>query len=321
MPRISIEGAVGITMGILLLVLDKMGIGGLPVYGVLFCLAAILCFDSVIRSEWATSDTSRQTSRRFGGGAVVGIVFVVLGIWIFRFHVLPQEKHLAEETERRGSELTKEPSRIGKSNPTPPPAASNTKEIVEEAISEYNKRNPNKALTQSQIRETVAAVLSERNAGNGETDTQLSNDAAGVLITLRRQKEIWLVNRQMIEHSTEELIYQTQKEGPNGKPRPLNAEEIAPIRAERKAFMAKRDKEFVKGIQPVVNEMCELGTAIYGRLKPYEQIGGRDFRRNGTFCTQLKTDTYGPEELRDALSSFATLQRMFAKDRNFQEVQ
>jgi len=68
MPRISIEGAVGIATGVLLLILDKMGIGGLTVYMVLFMVAAILCFDSVIRSEWATSDRSKQTIRRFGGG-------------------------------------------------------------------------------------------------------------------------------------------------------------------------------------------------------------------------------------------------------------
>jgi hypothetical protein len=97
MPRISIEGAVGIAMGVLLLILDKMGIGGLPVYVALFAVAAILCLDSVIRSEWATSDRSRQAARRFGGGAIVCVVFVVLGIWIFRFHVLKPEATTTEQ--------------------------------------------------------------------------------------------------------------------------------------------------------------------------------------------------------------------------------
>jgi hypothetical protein len=68
MPRISIEGAIGIALGVLLLILDKMGIGGLRVYIALFGLAAILCFDSVIRSEWATSDRSKQALRRVCGG-------------------------------------------------------------------------------------------------------------------------------------------------------------------------------------------------------------------------------------------------------------
>ncbi len=83
MPRISIEGAIGIAMGVLLLILDKRGIGGTTVYIALFSLAAILCFDSIVRSEWATSDPVKQPPRQWGGGAIVCTTFLILGLWIF----------------------------------------------------------------------------------------------------------------------------------------------------------------------------------------------------------------------------------------------
>jgi hypothetical protein len=91
MPRISIEGAVGMAMGIILLILDKMGIGGLSVYLILFVLAFGLCLDSVVRSEWARSEETKRKSRQFKGALTVCVTFAALGFWIFRFHITQGE--------------------------------------------------------------------------------------------------------------------------------------------------------------------------------------------------------------------------------------
>jgi len=50
MPRLSIEGALGIAAAVPLFVLDKMGIGGTLLYILLLFIAAVLCIDSVARS-------------------------------------------------------------------------------------------------------------------------------------------------------------------------------------------------------------------------------------------------------------------------------
>jgi hypothetical protein len=96
-PGISTEGALAIFLGLLPFVLDKMGRGGLRVYIFLFCLSAGFCFDSVVRSEWAESNRSKQ----IWGGAIVFVLFAALAIWIFGFHVpLQGEKHVAEKSEQ-----------------------------------------------------------------------------------------------------------------------------------------------------------------------------------------------------------------------------
>src|ERR1017187_3407350 len=96
-PGISIEGALGILAGILMFVLDKMAIGGFRMYIVLFCVSAILCLDSVVRSEWAENNRARQRC----GGAAVCVLLGALAIWIFGFHVPPPVEKLvvAEKSE------------------------------------------------------------------------------------------------------------------------------------------------------------------------------------------------------------------------------
>lgn len=78
MPRLSVEGAIGIAFGVILFILDKMGIGGKPLYLGLFVLAAVLCMDSVIRSNWATT----RAQKILGGGGTA-FFYLVFGAWIF----------------------------------------------------------------------------------------------------------------------------------------------------------------------------------------------------------------------------------------------
>jgi hypothetical protein len=77
MPRFSTEGAIGIASGVVLLILDKMNVGGFWVYIGLFLLAAILCFHSVL------GDTTKSRAARLKGGISVLVVFLALGLWIF----------------------------------------------------------------------------------------------------------------------------------------------------------------------------------------------------------------------------------------------
>lgn len=109
MPRLSIEGALGVAAGVILFILDKMGIGGRPLYIVLFVIAASLCMDSVIRSDWA--GTGR---RKVIGGLIVGLVYMLLGGWIFlRAHLTrPEEEHSIERTAT--SKKESQPARYSK---------------------------------------------------------------------------------------------------------------------------------------------------------------------------------------------------------------
>jgi hypothetical protein len=77
MPRFSIEGALGIAAGIILFVLDKVGIGGTLTYLLLFIIAAVLCIHSVARSDWDSG------KRRMGAGGVVLVFYLLFGLWIF----------------------------------------------------------------------------------------------------------------------------------------------------------------------------------------------------------------------------------------------
>jgi hypothetical protein len=81
MPRLSIEGALGIAAAFLLFVLDKMGISNTPVNICLFFLAAFLCIDSIIRSDWARSNKRKKLLA--GGG--VSIFYLAFGYWIFLY--------------------------------------------------------------------------------------------------------------------------------------------------------------------------------------------------------------------------------------------
>jgi hypothetical protein len=76
---LSVEGSLGIAAGVLVFILDKMGVGGTLVYAVLFLTAAILCIHSVVRSEWASPDKRRKM---LGGGITLAL-FAVFGCWLF----------------------------------------------------------------------------------------------------------------------------------------------------------------------------------------------------------------------------------------------
>jgi hypothetical protein len=107
MPRLSVEGALGIAAGVILFILDKMRIGGMPLYVVLFLIAAALCVDSVVRSEWAGSNKRRRLS----GGIVMAAVYLVFGAWIFlRPHLVRSESAEKKPEEPRREESKKEPS-------------------------------------------------------------------------------------------------------------------------------------------------------------------------------------------------------------------
>jgi len=55
-----------------------MGVGGKQLYLMLFIIAAVLCADSVVRSDWAAT-----RPRKGFGGAVVALVYLAFGAWIF----------------------------------------------------------------------------------------------------------------------------------------------------------------------------------------------------------------------------------------------
>jgi len=66
-------------VGVILFILDKMGIGGIAVYAFLFALAMGLCVDSVIRSDWSAGSKTRKT----WGGVGMSAFYLIFGAWIF----------------------------------------------------------------------------------------------------------------------------------------------------------------------------------------------------------------------------------------------
>ncbi len=79
MPKLSIEGAIGIGVAVILFILDKMGIGGTLLYIFLFSIATGLCVDSTVRSDWAKD--SRK--RKMWGGIGMLTAYCLFGAWIF----------------------------------------------------------------------------------------------------------------------------------------------------------------------------------------------------------------------------------------------
>ncbi len=95
MLRLSIEGALGIAAALILFVLDKMGIGGTPVYILLFLVAAFLCVDSIARSDWGRSNKHKKLL----ASGLVSVFYLAFGYWIFFY------PHSEPEMERKIDEL------------------------------------------------------------------------------------------------------------------------------------------------------------------------------------------------------------------------
>jgi len=121
-PRLSIEGSLGIAAGVVLFILDKMGIGGRLLYIVLFLFAAGLCIDSVVRSEWTIS----KAKKRLAGG-IVSVCCLVFGIWIF---LRPNQK---SETQIKPAKGMTEP---------PAPKMPSASEIANEVAKKFPKTSP-----------------------------------------------------------------------------------------------------------------------------------------------------------------------------------
>lgn len=213
------------------------------------------------------------------------------------------------------AQLTQQSTPIAKPEPVSSPPEKDMKTQFLDAMREYNKTNLGKPFTPSQIQQ-ITAALGGRPSNSVETDEQLSNEAFGVYVVLRTQAAIWNSGHVQHEGATQELTGALVPDG-HGGARHMNQDEIAAVRKRRDPMGDQKDDAARKQAQPVVDEMLGLIPKIIGRLKPYEQ-GGGSWPFN--LWSKMKTNTYGPSDLQNAITAFADLQKKFASDRGFKAV-
>ncbi len=85
MPRISVEGTIGLVLEVVLGILDHLHVREPIIVWGLFAVGLILISDSILRSEWASKAEAKavRIKRRVFGMIPVVIVFGLFGWWIF----------------------------------------------------------------------------------------------------------------------------------------------------------------------------------------------------------------------------------------------
>jgi hypothetical protein len=155
-PRLSFEGFLGLLITLLVIVLDQAGVrNGFVLWGA-FALALLLCVDSVVRSSW-------RKVPKFGGTALVAILFVLFGGYLSRIRSVPAKavsKEVIQESEPKSTKPPAEPKPAeDQPQPQPIPLAKPSRTIHNWAAAKKSKDRTNISPTVTQTADDVITQL------------------------------------------------------------------------------------------------------------------------------------------------------------------